>query len=121
MTIRKRNYVGASVLACTLVAILASYRSNAEPQWVSPSEYTFGECAGIGGDSIPGILNQKFYSRYTCRKTIDARMCATQAREYERRFADRRINSCGSWLQRELRNCEQHVEQAANLCDSLPN
>ena len=121
MTINKRKYVGAGILVCTVAAALVSYRGYAESQWVSPSPYTFGECAGIGGDSIPGILNQKFYSSYNCHKTIDVRMCFTQAKNYERQFASKGVTTCGAWLQRELQNCEQHVARSSSQCDSLPN
>ena len=47
-----------SVLNLTHLAVPVSFADDGN--WVAPSAYTFWTCGGVGGDSVPGILNKKW-------------------------------------------------------------
>lgn len=116
-----KNVVVAGALIGSLVLVSGIYVAPADAayEWVEPGYYEFGSCGGQGGDTVPGYLNQKYYSKYECRQALDPRKCYSQGLIYEKRFADDRVNSCGSWLQQQVSQCQSFVQREARICDQL--
>jgi hypothetical protein len=114
------NLRPATIAAAMILTLGNAGRTEAgDYEWVKPNAYTFGICGGVGGDSVPGLLNKKYFTQYSCRDALDPRDCYTQAKSYERHFNENKTASCGAWLRQELTNCERYVEREARVCDNL--
>lgn len=108
-----------AVLVLVLAAELAVPAQAGDYEWVQPPAYTFGRCGGLGDDSVPGFLNQKYYTQHSCRLAFDTRKCDVQADWYQRQFYERGTTECGAWLRQELNNCRRFVRDASENCDKL--
>lgn len=109
-----------SVLTLSLLLAAPACFAN-DGNWVSPAAYTFGTCGGVGGDSVPGILNKKYFSPMVCHEDYDARSCAVQGQTYLMRLFDQKTRSCNQWVQREVAQCEAYIRVSARECDRLSN
>lgn len=119
MKSRVASRIKQGIAVAAVFVSLSHVALAGDNEWVMPRAYVFGSCGGLGGDSVPGYLNQKYFTQHSCRRAFDTRQCYTQARWYEQQFAENRVASCGAWLQRELANCERFVEQEAQDCETL--
>jgi hypothetical protein len=108
-----------SVRAVLFVSLaLVEVAIAGDVQWVQPGVYTFGSCGGLGGDSVPGTV-KRYYHQDECNREYQARQCYVQATWYERQFAENHVTKCGSWLQTELRQCENDVQERSSQCSRV--
>ena len=75
-----RRTSGTAFLILTLWMTPMCFADNGN--WVSPGAYTFGTCGGVGGDSVPGILNTQYFSPVICHEDYDPRSCDVQGHTY---------------------------------------
>jgi len=117
----KSNNTRRCVVAGAFVAVQLSTAPTASAQgleWVAPGAYDFGNCGGLGGDSVPG-LREQYYSKNVCLRAYDTNKCDTQARWYERQHFERKENNCAAWLRSELSNCRATVSSLRQRCYDL--
>lgn len=108
------------VAAVCVIALTAGEPGHTQSAWVNPGYYEFGTCGGLGGDTVPGIINQRQYSRSTCYQNYNPSMCVAQANFYLRQYAENGGNpSCESFMRRQAASCEQDIRARRSDCDNL--
>ncbi|NOU01444.1 MAG: hypothetical protein HOO95_07720 [Gallionella sp.] len=89
---------------------------------VTPGVYEFGMCVGFGGDSVPTTYrNLKYYDKYTCNKAYNEEdRCYVAIKSMERSMQEAGVLAkCGSFLNRELRECRKVVLIEGEKCAQL--